>query len=681
MAKNELLKPATLNIREFLSEGKYVIPIYQRNYDWGEREALQLLEDISDYAQKNKEQDKEQNKEQPYYIGSAVVFLRTAHGETYFETIDGQQRLTTLTILACLLKHQEKAGWFEKPNLSYDHRKEADEALMMLVNGQLSQHPSAQNIVSVYRLLEKHLQPMLTAKGLDSETFATYLFEKVIILRIPVPQDTQLNHYFEIMNTRGEQLEKHEVLKALLMGKLDREEHHLFHLIWEACSDMGAYVQMNFSVDMRNVLFDDTWSKLRVESFDEGFFDKLYKALPQKESGNTTNVEDGAPHTLESLFTDANNHESYDLPSDGNADKGKSERFGSIINFPNFLLQVLKVCYHGRFFNQKYPEAVDAQIRLDDKALIPIFQAVLSSLGTEEEKTRFVKYFIVQLLLLRTLYDRYVIKREYVNGTESWSLKTLKYDTNHKTGSYVNTFSSSDNAEDAEPESDIGKEIRLLEAMFHVSAPTQIYKHWLNAVLYHVHTTDPIKADSLRNRLYDLARCYMLDVYLAKDGKKHSFEEIVYRKEGKPQNHIGDIDWGAINQGCNVQNFIFNFYDFILWREKLGQHEKFDFTYRTSVEHFYPQKPMPGYEPLPPEYLNSFGNLCLISSSMNSKFSNNMPKAKYDNFGSSEEMRSALSLKLQEMMERVKEGEWEKDQIKAHYEKARERIKNALQGE
>ncbi len=675
MAKNDLLKHATLNIREFLSEGKYVIPIYQRNYDWGEREALQLLEDISDYAQKNKEQ----NKKQPYYIGSAVVFLRTAHGETYFETIDGQQRLTTLTILACLLKHQEKAGWFEKPNLSYDHRKEADEALMMLVNGQLSQHPSAQNIVSVYRLLEKHLQPMLTAKELDLETFADYLFEKVIILRIPVPQDTQLNHYFEIMNTRGEQLEKHEVLKAVLMGKLDREGHHLFHLIWEACSDMSAYVQMNFSVDMRNVLFNDTWSKLQYKSFDD-----LLIALPRKESDNTTSGEDGAPHTLESLFTDADNlfkdaksHKSHHLPSDGNADKGKSERFGSIINFPNFLLQVLKVCYHGRFFNQK----VDAQIRLDDKALIPIFQAVLESLKTEEEKKDFVKYFIMQLLLLRTLYDRYVIKREYVNGTESWSLKKLKYDTNHKTGSYVNTFSSSDNAEDAEPESDIGKEIRLLEAMFHVSAPTQIYKHWLNAVLYHVHTTDSIKADSLRNRLYDLARCYMLDVYLAKDGKKYSFEEIVYRKEGMPQNHIDDIDWGAINQGCNVQNFIFNFYDFILWKKELGQHEKFDFTYRTSVEHFYPQKPMPGYEPLSPEYLNSFGNLCLISSSMNSKFSNNMPKAKYDNFGSSEEMRSALSLKLQEMMERVKDGEWELEQIKAHYEKAQERITNALQGE
>lgn len=106
---------AQLTVREFLSEGKYVIPIYQRNYDWGERETLQLLEDISDYAKNNNSQN--------YYIGSAVVFVRTVNGETYFETIDGQQRLTTLTILVSLLKHLNVASWFEKPNLSYDHRK------------------------------------------------------------------------------------------------------------------------------------------------------------------------------------------------------------------------------------------------------------------------------------------------------------------------------------------------------------------------------------------------------------------------------------------------------------------------------------------------------------------------------------------------------------------------------
>lgn len=61
---------AQLTVKEFLSKDKYVIPIYQRNYDWGEREALQLLEDISDYAKNNNSQN--------YYIGSAVVFVRTS---------------------------------------------------------------------------------------------------------------------------------------------------------------------------------------------------------------------------------------------------------------------------------------------------------------------------------------------------------------------------------------------------------------------------------------------------------------------------------------------------------------------------------------------------------------------------------------------------------------------------
>ena len=48
-----------------------------------------------------------------------------------------------------------------------------------------------------------------------------YLFEKVVIVRFQVPKDTDLNHYFEIMNSRGEQLEKHEILKSRLMKELN----------------------------------------------------------------------------------------------------------------------------------------------------------------------------------------------------------------------------------------------------------------------------------------------------------------------------------------------------------------------------------------------------------------------------------------------------------------------------
>jgi hypothetical protein len=648
-----------LTVREFLSDGQYVIPIYQRNYDWGERETLQLLEDVSDYAQKN--------SNQKYYIGSAVVFVRNVNGTTYFEMIDGQQRLTTLTILASLLKHEGKADWFKQPNLSYEHRKEADEALRRLQEGMQSEHPAARNIVNVYALLKKHLPPVLEAKGLDKAQFADYLFNQVKILRIPLPHDTQLNHYFEIMNTRGEQLEKHEVLKATLMSKLQPEEHSLFHWIWEACADMNSYVQMNFSVENRTILFGKNWRKLQFDQFDS-----LREALFKQKDSEQKSKENSAPLTLNRLFEDAKKGSRYGQSEVGSEGTGEQERFGSIINFPNFLLQVLKVCYHRSEFYQE-EKKIDKQIRLDDKGLIPIFETVLQSLVNEEEQAKFVKFFIIKLLFLRTQYDRYVIKREEHNGTESWSLKTIqKYDKNKV--DYVNTFS--DEGGDA-------KAVQLLEAMFHVSAPTQIYKHWLNALLYALFHApeirkEPISASDLRGELYNLACSFMLDVYLAKE--KTTFEDIVYHQEGKPAHDLNNIDWGRIDQGCSVHNFIFNFYDFITWQNDPEEYSKFDFSYRTSVEHFYPQKPMKGYDCLNEDVLHSFGNLCLISSSMNSKFSNNMPKAKLANFGLDEEVRNGLSLKLLEMMDVVKvKGDWSENEIKVFNEEAMRKLSSVFQ--
>lgn len=641
-----------LTVREFLSDGQYVIPIYQRNYDWGERETLQLLEDVSDYAQKN--------SNQKYYIGSAVVFVRNVNGTTYFEMIDGQQRLTTLTILASLLKHEGKADWFKQPNLSYEHRKEADEALRRLQEGMQSEHPAARNIVNVYALLKKHLIPVLEAKELDKAQFADYLFNQVKILRIPLPHDTQLNHYFEIMNTRGEQLEKHEVLKATLMSKLQPEEHPLFHRIWEACADMNSYVQMKFSVENRTILFGKNWRELQFDQFDS-----LREALFKQKDGEQKSKENSAPLTLNRLFEDAKKGSKYGQSEVGSEGTGEQERFGSIINFPNFLLQVLKVCYHRSEF---YKKEIDEQIRLDDKGLIPIFENVLRSLDNEEKQAEFVKFFIIKLLFLRTQYDRYVIKREKHNGTESWSLKTIqKYDKNKV--DYVNTFSNE--GEDA-------KAVQLLEAMFHVSAPTQIYKHWLNALLYALEIRKKqICASFLRDELYNLACSFMLDIYLAKE--KTTFEDIVYHQEGKPAHDLNNIDWGRIDQGCSVHNFIFNFYDFITWQNAPQKYPKFDFSYRTSVEHFYPQKPMKGYPVLNDDVLHSFGNLCLISSSMNSKFSNNMPKAKLANFGLDEEVRNGLSLKLLEMMDVVKvKGDWSENEIKVFNEEAKLRFQEAL---
>ena len=88
---------------------------------------------------------------------------------------------------------------------------------------------------------------------------------------------------------------------------------------------------------------------------------------------------------------------------------------------------------------------------------------------------------------------------------------------------------------------------------------------------------------------------------------------------------------------------------------------------------------MEGYPQLEKEVLDCFGNLCLISRGMNSKFSNNMPKAKLNNFGRIKEVRNGLSLKLLEMMDVVEhEGNWGAREIRAFEARAKRRIKDAL---
>ena len=646
-----------LSVRQMLSEARYLIPIYQRNYDWGERESLQLIQDIADYA--SGKNDKK------YYIGSLVVFPRVESGQEFFETIDGQQRLTTLSILINVLRTlpevKEQVSWFVPGRLTYDHRPESDRALSLLFKAVFSDHPAAASIVDVFKIITKNIRSILADRDLSLGSFVSYLLTQVIIMRIPVPRDTDLNHYFEIMNSRGEQLEKHEVLKASLMGVLDESCHILFNEIWEACSALTTYVQMNFKPKVRRLLFTDNWADLQTFSFDE--LNNRFIHLDDDSTEDNTDVG-YMSRTLFELFDDAATNKKYPLPTSDDKEVG-SDRFGSIINFSNFLLHVLKVMYQN---DAEYDPEINDSIRLDDKQLIDIFVMVVSHCG---DKPSFVKRFIVALLNIRWLFDRFVIKREYYNGKECWSLKDVKKYERSKIN-YVGTFSGQTEDNDG-----ISRDIRMLEAMFHVSAPTQIYKHWMNAFLYYVYNQQEVVDGEFRVFLFKLACAYMLDRYLCADTERVDFEDIIYNNQGSATNSM--IRWAMVDKGCDVENFVFNFYDYITWKKDTRKFSQFEFTYRTSVEHFYPQTPPAGNPKLSNEDgLNAFGNLCLISRGMNSKFSNNMPLAKVKNFGN-EAVAQELSLKLNEMMDVVRnKGDWGKEEIAEFETQAKERILNAL---
>lgn len=636
----------SLNIRKLLSESEYRIPIYQRNYAWSISEVRQLIQDIADYAKENESGN--------YYIGTLVVFPHK--NEHYFETIDGQQRSTTLSIIACSIRHKRSndMSWYKSINVSFDHRERSNETLSAIFqyeDPKIDSDKINNEIISVYKHVWHTIEQICTNNSLEVTKFIEYLFSKVIILRVEVPTDTDLNHYFEIMNSRGEQLEQHEIVKALLMSALkdSPNDMYTFSTIWEACSNMGRYVQMNIDKSIRCHFFRNNDIDDVVDNFDT-----LSTCLEQVK---TKQVQD--EKCLIDLFEDDLNNVQYDKPwEEQDKDKNKPESFGTIISFSNFLLHVLKIIDYK-----------NNNIVLDDKKLISIFK---TNYDLSKDKAIFVKNFIMQLLKIRYLFDKYVIKRKL----EKWSLKQLKLSSKDKLY-YVSTFSKQEDVVDGSE-----KDVVMLQAMFHVSLPSQIYKHWLNATLLYVYRNPETSSDDFSKYLWSLAKSYMLDRYLATGESILSFEDIIYKNNGVPQNNANKIDWKNINvKVCNmvgekVENFVFNFYDYILYKEQ--KNKDFEFSYRTSVEHFYPQNPI-NKKSLDFDHLHSFGNLCLVSNSMNSKFSNSMPEAKYSNFGTDNEQLKSYSMKLQNMMQSIRDhDQWNEKKIESEALYAKELMEKYL---
>lgn len=88
--------------------------------------------------------------------------------------------------------------------------------------------------------------------------------------------------------------------------------------------------------------------------------------------------------------------------------------------------------------------------------------------------------------------------------------------------------------------------------------------------------------------------------------------------------------------------------DYLLWKREPSKYSDFEFEFRNSVEHWYPQHPSEGtFEPWK-DGVDQFGNLCIIQRNINSKFSNMSPEAKKSTF---QKMVANGSIKLRLMSE------------------------------
>lgn len=637
-----------LSIQRLLSGNvEYVIPMYQRNYAWEEGEITQLIQDVIDYLPKPG--DKVRN----YYIGSLVVYERPDTKTPVFETIDGQQRLTTLSLLTSYLKNTKAVDldWYSHLCIHFDSREHSRDTFSAIFEGRFKDDPAEEltekqintGILNGYRLIQKVLPQKLKENGVSAQHFAEFLFRYVQIMRVKVPADTDLNHYFEIMNSRGEQLEKHEVLKARMLEKLQdcQQSQNCLHAVWEACANMERYVQMGFTTCQRNSIFGvKDWGSFQPKDFD---------ALSVSMQRNQERVDtQAASFTLDQIIAN---------PPIG-AEEAESnnetpERFNTVINFPNFLLHVLRV-------------DTQVDIPLDDKRLLDTFETHVLK---QPDPAAAVKRFTFNLLRCKYLFDQYVIKREFIKGSDGWSLKRLKWNEGGR-GSYVNTFGDEDGREG------INRRILMLLSAFHVSTPTLVYKHWLNAVLHHLFHAEQVDALAYLQQMESVAKAFVFDRFLAPEAGLEYFV-MIYANKGVCQTHRDSVAAETLESrlsfGNIENNLVFNFLDYLLWLENVAVEpvKSYEFTFRSSVEHYYPQHPLQGIAQLPPGELNSFGNLCLISHEKNSRLSNFTPGQKKEFY-----QKNTLDSVKQHLM--MKAETWDANAIREHYQQMKEVLLTSL---
>ena len=125
-------------VNKLFEEFEFVIPIYQRNYAWGETEIIQLLDDIND-------------AEEIYYIGSLIVDHKKRN---VYEVIDGQQRLTTLFLLMTVLKSDS----LNRDSLRFEARSKSNNTLRELQHDFQGGEDYSHEIIEGFRIIEKYFK-------------------------------------------------------------------------------------------------------------------------------------------------------------------------------------------------------------------------------------------------------------------------------------------------------------------------------------------------------------------------------------------------------------------------------------------------------------------------------------------------------------------------------------------
>lgn len=254
------IQPDKQNLDRTFSTTVYFIDFYQRDYKWTEEPVKRLLDDVfysfdeayAKHAALDANSENINARYPWYYLNTYVTNI--VGGRVF--VVDGQQRLTTLTLILLKLLSQAKAfcskteKWLERKIAGYsgtehefwmnhvrhlqvlkglmDAKSPEDVAAIDVTTG-----ITAVNMLKNYQLISKDLDARLTTPH-KFDTFVHYLLFRLVLINLSV-ETTHVPMVFEVINDRGVRLKPYEILKGKLLGQIDKLELEggKFNELWE----------------------------------------------------------------------------------------------------------------------------------------------------------------------------------------------------------------------------------------------------------------------------------------------------------------------------------------------------------------------------------------------------------------------------------------------------------------
>lgn len=615
-----------------------IIPSYQRPYVWPSEDVIGLLNQIIAAC----------DAEAPhYYIGtvltSAVTQLSPGGARTTYEVIDGQQRMTTLMLLALAFTAVAPTNPLaqfiilnNKPRLVFAIRDEVqrlfgDWAGLESAEGPRRSSPADEaylkHLAAARKALADHLDALLSLRGKEYVLkVAEFIFSKVRWVNNIMPKGMDLNRLFSTMNNSGVQLEQSDILKSRLLGII--EKHKLrYDAIWQACENMEDFFERN----LRRVFPTADWKRLKNDDLTE------YCSVTFPLRSTATQVGQGVSIAQLAKQGVPANDETGEKPE-------RIRNCRPIISFSLLLMHTYRI------YQQQNGDD-DVEVRLHDSRLNEYFEDFIANAGEKEAKA-----FIECLWQVRYQFDRWVVKWLPEPDSETWHLRLTNVQLRQSDLGYRLTRTPLESSD-----------LSQLQSVRNFTGERSA-QYWLTPFLGEL----VVGKAKTQVRVVALLERIDNELSLAEVSQKEASFALLSGDRPAMRDIAGVLKDLKVPQGTRFEHYWFQKLEYVLWRErshfnfydskKLGTYRV---TSKNSVEHVHPRKEEFGRS-MDVKDLDSFGNLVLLSPSENSSYSNQSVGKKREDFKGKARYDS---LKLAHMFNAKADRDWDESAIAQHQEK------------